>query len=305
MSGDGAPIEWQPRSLLFVPANDERKLAKALGSGADVLLIDLEDSVAPESKAAARAIAAAFLAARIGKADGDRPKLYVRVNGLETGLTQDDLAAIMPSRPDGIMLPKANSGADVSALARMMDDTGGEAGSQAGIIAIATETPLALLQMHSFVGVESRLRGMSWGSEDLGAAIGAATAREPSGDFTGPFALARNLCLITAHAARVQPIDGIYADFRDAPGLEREARLAARDGFTAKMAIHPAQVPIIHAAFAPSPEQIAAATAIVEAFERQPGAGTIGLNGRMIDRPHLIRAQKLLTRISHGGGRIG
>lgn len=294
MSGS-AGIEWQPRSLLFVPGHDERKLAKALGSGADVLLIDLEDSVAPEAKAAARGIAAAFIAAHLG--DADRPQLYVRVNDLETGLTRDDLAAIMPSRPDGIMLPKANSGADVSTLAGLMDETGAEAAARARIIAIATETPLALLQMHSFVGAEPRLRGMTWGSEDLGTAIGAATAREPSGDFTGPFALARNLCLITAHAARVQPIDSIYADFRDEAGLEREARAGARDGFTAKMAIHPAQLPIINAAFTPTPERIAEARAIVEAFERAPGAGAIGLDGRMIDRPHLVRAQKLLARL--------
>ena len=295
MSVDDEGSAWQPRSLLFVPGNDERKQQKALGSGADVLLIDLEDSVAPEAKAGARAIAAAFLAAHA--ANSDRPKLYVRVNDLETGLTRDDLTAIMPARPDGIMLPKANSGADVSALARMMTDTGGEAAPHAGIIAIVTETPLALLQMHSFIAAEPRLRGMTWGSEDLGTAIGSATAREPSGDFTGPFALARNLCLITAHAARVLPIDSIYADFRDQAGLEREARQAARDGFTAKMAIHPAQVPVINAAFTPTPEQVAEARAIVEAFERQSGAGVIGLNGRMIDRPHLIRAQKLLSRL--------
>jgi citrate lyase subunit beta / citryl-CoA lyase len=294
MSGD-AGIEWQPRSLLFVPGHDERKLAKALGSGADVLLIDLEDSVALEAKAAARGIAAAFIAMHLSNAD--RPQLYVRVNDLEAGLTRDDLAAIMPSRPDGIMLPKANSGADVSTLARLMDEAGAEAAARVGIIAIATETPLALLKMHSFVGAEPRLRGMTWGSEDLGTAIGAATAREPSGEFTGPFALARNLCLITAHAARVQPIDSIYADFRDEAGLEREARAAARDGFTAKMAIHPAQVPIINAAFTPTPERIAEARAIVEAFERAPGAGAIGLDGRMIDRPHLVRAQKLLARL--------
>jgi citrate lyase subunit beta/citryl-CoA lyase len=150
--------------------------------------------------------------------------------------------------------------------------------------------------MHSFVGAEPRLSGLTWGAEDLGAAIGAATAREPSGDLTGPFALARNLCLITAHAAGVQAIDSIYADFRDEAGLERETRIAARDGFTGKMAIHPAQVPVINAAFAPTPEQIAEATAIVEAFQRQPEAGTIGLNGRMIDRPHLIRARALLAR---------
>jgi citrate lyase subunit beta/citryl-CoA lyase len=294
MSGGVAQSERQPRSLLFAPGNDERKLAKALGSGADVLLIDLEDSVAPEAKVAARGIAAAFLG--LHAAAADRPRLYVRVNDLETGLTRGDLAAIMPARPDGVMLPKANSGADVAALAHLMDEIGGEAARRMGILAIATETPLALLQMHSFIGAEPRLRGMSWGSEDLGTAIGAATAREPSGDFTGPFALARNLCLIAAHAARAQPIDSIYADFRDEPGLEREARQAARDGFTAKMAIHPAQVPIINAAFTPTPEQIAEATAIVEAFERQPGAGAIGLHGRMIDRPHLIRAQKLLAR---------
>ena len=296
MSGGGdVRAARQPRSLLFVPGNDERKLAKALGSGADVLLVDLEDSVAPEAKAAARAIAAAFLAAH--EAAAGRPRLYVRVNDLETGLTRDDLAAIMPARPDGIMLPKANSGADVSRLARMIDETGGAAASDAGIIAIATETPLALLQLPSFVGAEPRLRGMTWGAEDLGTAIGASTAREPSGAFTGPFALARNLCLFAAHAAGVQPIDNIYADFRDEAGLEREARDAARDGFTAKMAIHPAQVPIINAAFTPTSEQIAEATAIVEAFQRQRGAGVIGLDGRMIDRPHLIRAQKLLARL--------
>lgn len=294
MTGGAAEMVPPPRSLLFVPADDGRKLAKALGSGADMLLIDLEDSVAPEAKAAARSLAAGFLADHARQAD--RPQLYVRVNDLQTGLTGDDLASVMPAGPDGIMLPKANSGADVSKLARMMEETGGTASARAGILVIATETPLALLQLHSFIGAEPRLRGLTWGAEDLGTAIGAATAREPSGEFTGPFALARNLCLITAHAAGVQAIDSIYADFRDEPGLEREARQAARDGFSAKMAIHPAQVPIINAAFTPTPEQIAEAAAIVDAFERQPGAGTIGLNGRMIDRPHLLRAQKLLAR---------
>jgi citrate lyase subunit beta/citryl-CoA lyase len=294
MSGGEAGTAPQPRSLLFTPGSDERKLQKALGSGADLLLIDLEDSVAPEAKQRARGIAAAFIVSLAGQAD--RPKLYVRVNDLQSGLIAADLASLMPAGPDGIMLPKANSGDDVRVLARMMDDTGAEAAKSAGILVIATETPLALLQMHSFVGAERRLSGLSWGAEDLGAAIGAATPREPSGDLTGPFALARNLCLFTAHAAGVQAIDSIYADFRDEAGLERETRIAARDGFTGKMAIHPAQVPVINAAFAPTPEQIAEATAIVEAFQRQPEAGTIGLNGRMIDRPHLIRATALLAR---------
>jgi citrate lyase subunit beta/citryl-CoA lyase len=151
--------------------------------------------------------------------------------------------------------------------------------------------------MPTFLAQDPRLRGLTWGSEDLGTALGVSTAREPSGDFTGPFALARNLCLITAHAAGVQPIDSIYADFRDEAGLERESRAAARDGFTAKMAIHPAQVAIINAVFTPSAEQIAEARAIIDAFERQPGAGAIGLGGKMIDRPHLVRAQKLLARL--------
>jgi citrate lyase subunit beta/citryl-CoA lyase len=294
MNGGDTAIERPPRSLLFVPGHDERKLAKALGSGADMLLIDLEDSVAADAKAAARQTAALYLAAHTGKAEG--PLLYVRVNDLRTGLTRDDLASVLPMRPDGIMLPKANGGDDVAALGRLMDAIGGEAARDMGILTIATETPLALLHMQSFVGAEPRLRGMTWGSEDLGTAIGATTAREPSGAFTGPFALARNLCLITAHAAGVQAIDSIYADFRDQTGFEREARDAARDGFTAKMAIHPAQSPAINAAFTPRPEQIAQANAIVEAFARQPGAGAIGLGGRMVDRPHLIRAQKLLAR---------
>lgn len=292
--GEGGTAAPQPRSLLFTPGNDERKLQKALQSGGDLLLIDLEDSVAPDAKQSARATAAAFIASLAGQTD--RPRLYVRVNDLRSGLVAADLASVMPSMPDGIMLPKANSGDDVQTLARMMDEAGVVAAKDAGIIVIATETPLALLQLHGFVGAEPRLRGMTWGAEDLGTAIGVSATREPSGELTGPFALARNLCLFAAHAAGVQAIDSIYADFRDEAGLEREARQAARDGFTGKMAIHPAQVPVINAAFAPTPEQIADATAIVEAFQRQPEAGTIGLNGRMIDRPHLVRAKALLAR---------
>ncbi len=295
MSGGEAKPARQPRSLLFVPGGDRHKLDKALASGADLLLIDLEDSVAFDSKPAARQVTAAFLAAHRG--DTDRPQLHVRINDLQSGLARDDLAGIIPAPPDGVMLPKANGGEDVAALARLMDDVGGEAARSMRILAIATETPLALLRMYSFVGAEPRLNGLCWGAEDLGTAIGAATAREATGAFTGPFALARNLCLMTAYAAGVQAIDGIYADFRDGDGLEREAREAARDGFTAKMAIHPGQVAAINAAFTPSAEQIAEAAAIVEAFARQPGAGAIGLAGRMVDRPHLLRAQHLLARI--------
>lgn len=294
MSGPADQARAEPRSFLFVPGGDKRKLDKALGSGADVLLIDLEDSVAPDAKPAARGMTAAFLAAHRG--DAVRPRLYVRVNDLGTGLTREDLAAVVHQGAEGLMLPKASSGADVAALAVMIEEEGG-AGLSLPIVAIATETPAALLRMESFIGAHPALAGMTWGSEDLSTAIGATSAREPSGDFTSPFLLARNLCLFAAHAAGVQAIDSIYADFRDEAGLRREAEAAARDGFTAKMAIHPAQVPAINAAFTPGEAAIAEARAIVDAFAANPGAGAIGLNGRMIDRPHLVKAQRLLGRL--------
>jgi citrate lyase subunit beta/citryl-CoA lyase len=287
----------EARSFLFVPGGDERKLDKALASGADVLLIDLEDSVAPDAKPAARLTTGAFLAAH--PADAGRPRLYVRVNDLGTGLTREDLAAVLSQGAEGIMLPKAGAGADVATLAAMIAEVGG-AGLSLPIVAIATETPAALLRMESFIGAHPALSGMTWGSEDLSTAIGATSAREPSGDFTSPFLLARNLCLFAAHAAGVQAIDSIYADFRNEAGLRAESEAAARDGFTAKMAIHPAQVPVINAAFTPSAAAIAEARAIVDAFAANPGAGAIGLGGRMIDRPHLLKAQRLLHRA--GGG---
>jgi citrate lyase subunit beta/citryl-CoA lyase len=293
MTGPARETANAARSFLFVPGGDERKLEKALGSGADVLLIDLEDSVAPEAKAAARRTTGAFLAAH--RADTPRPRLYVRVNDLGSGFTRDDLAAVVPVGAEGVMLPKALSGGDIAALAELISAIDGAAAGLP-IIAIATETPVALLRMESFIGAHSSLTGLTWGSEDLSTAIGAITAREPSGEFTSPFLLARNLCLFAAHAAGVQAIDSIYADFRDEAGLKREAQAAARDGFTAKMAIHPAQVPAINTAFTPSPEAVAEARAIVDAFAANPQAGAIGLNGRMIDRPHLVKAQRLLAR---------
>jgi citrate lyase subunit beta/citryl-CoA lyase len=289
----GASARAEPRSLLFVPASEPRKLDKALASGADALILDLEDSVAPEAKPEGRRQAARFLAAHTG--DAGRPRLYVRVNDLGTGATRDDLAAVLPARPDGLMLPKANSGADVAALAAMTAEIASSP-EPIGIIAIATETPLAVLQLHSYAPAHPWLEGLTWGAEDLGAALGTLTARDASGAFTGPFALARNLCLMAAHAAGVQAIDGIYADFRDETGLAKEAAEAARDSFTAKMAIHPAQIPAINAAFTPSAAAIAEAEAIVRAFEAVPGAGALSLDGRMIDRPHLVKARRLLAR---------
>jgi citrate lyase subunit beta / citryl-CoA lyase len=294
MSGAPSAMKPQPRCFLFVPADDQRKLAKVLGCGADAVIIDLEDSVAADKKAAARKMAKQFLSAHIW--NKRRPRLYVRINDLATGFAQDDLAALIPETPDGVMLPKANSGSDVAVAGSIIDSLAGKNGADIGIVAIATETPLALLQMHSFVGPHPRLEGLTWGSEDLGTALGVTTARDASGRLTGPFALARNLCLVAAHAAGVQPIDSIYADFQDEAGLKSEAAEAARDGFTGKMAIHPAQIAAINAAFTPKPEALAEAEAIVKAFEANPTAGAIGLAGKMIDRPHLIRAQRLLAR---------
>jgi citrate lyase subunit beta/citryl-CoA lyase len=286
-----------PRSLLFVPASDTRKLSKALGSGADLLILDLEDSVSFESKIAARDNAKAFLAEY--SAGDERPLLYVRVNSFDTGLTADDLAAVLAQEPDGIMLPKANSGLDVARLSASLDAGEQAAGLRVGqteIIAIATETPAAVLQLHTFAGVTSRLRGMTWGAEDLGTAIGAKSARDEGGRFTSPFLLARNLCLFGAHAAGVQAIDGIQPDFRDITALEAEAREAARDGFTAKLAIHPAQVPVINAAFTPTDDEIAEARAVVDAFKAQPHLGVVAIEGRMYDKPHLERARRVLAR---------
>jgi len=294
MSGASETVKPQPRSLLFVPAHEERKLTKAMTSGADALLLDLEDSVAPDSKANARKSAAQFLGDHVK--DGGRPLLFVRVNDLTTGLTRDDLEVVLPQGPDGIMLPKANSGAEVAACATMIADIDAAAAGRAAIIAIATETPLALLQMQSFAGCHPRLDGLAWGAEDLSAAVGASAIRTASGEFTAPVMLARNLCLFGAHAAGVQAIDAIYADFHDEAGLKREADDAARDGFTGKMAIHPAQIAVINAAFTPAPDAIAEARDIVDAFAANPSAGAIGLHGRMIDRPHLTRALRLLAR---------
>jgi citrate lyase subunit beta/citryl-CoA lyase len=297
MIGPSASGARLPRSLLFVPASDERKLGKALASEADLLILDLEDSVAFDAKPAARENARGFLADHASKPD--RPSLYVRVNAYDTGLTGEDLSAVLAWRPDGVMLPKAASGADAARLSADLDALEADAGliaGQTGIIAIATETPAALLQMHSFSGATPRLRGLTWGAEDLSAAIGASTARDVTGAFTSPFMLARNLCLFAAYAAGVQAIDGIQADFRDQAALEREAWEAARDGFTAKLAIHPAQIAAINAAFTPSEGEIAEARAMVEAFAAQGNAGVIAIGGRMFDRPHLEKARRVLAR---------
>lgn len=286
------------RSLLFVPADSTRKLDKALGCGADCLILDLEDSVALSAKEAARAGARDFLAAQ--RDNANRPLLYVRVNALDTGLTDADLDAVVAMRPDGIMLPKSLSGANVQHLAAKLAVREAESGLPDGataILPVATETAAAIFGMGTYAGASRRLVGITWGAEDLSADLGAETNRMPDDSYCPPYMLARSMTLFAANAAEVQAVDTVYPNFRNAEGFRRECFAARRDGFTAKMAIHPDQVATINEIFTPAPEQVARARAIVDAFAAQPDAGVLGINGEMLDRPHLRRAEKLLARV--------
>lgn len=271
------------RSLLFVPGDRPDRMAKAAALDADALILDLEDSVTLAAKPAARAAIAAFLA------EPRHQLLFVRINPLDSGLAADDLAAVLGARPDGIVLPKAEGGASLAALDAHL------AGDML-ILPIATETPAAVFAMGSYAGVSERLCGLTWGAEDLPAAIGASTSREADGSYTAPYQLARSLTLFGAHAAGVAAIETVYPDFRDLDGLAAYAARGRRDGFTGMMAIHPSQVPVINAAFSPSADEIARAQAIVDLFAANPGAGALNMDGRMIDAPHLKAALALLAR---------
>lgn len=288
------------RSLLFVPADSERKLAKGLSSGADALILDLEDSVAPANKAPARSLAAQFITD--ARSASRTPRLVVRINALDTPWWGDDLSGVIAARPDSIMLPKPRSAEDVQRLAMALDHAEAAHKIEPGktrIIAITTETPVAILTMGSYLDVSARLEAMTWGAEDLSAVVGSSSTREADGrTWTSPYMLARNLCLMTAVAAGRQPIDTVYANFRDTQGFAEECRIAARDGFTGKMAIHPDQVAEINAAFTPSATEIDWAREIVQLFADHPDAGTIGLRGQMVDRPHLARAERILARVA-------
>ena len=289
------------RSLLFVPADSPKKLDRAMSSGADAVIVDLEDSIAAESKAAARLSAAAFLVRAV--AQSSRPRLLVRINGLQTGLADADLDAVMPGRPDAVMLPKAEGGAAVmhaDAKLAAREAMHGLPDGQVKIVAIATETAAALFLAGTYRGASARLAGLTWGAEDLSAELGAEANRDADGNFLDPYRLARVLCLAAAASAAVQPIDTVYTDFHNSDGLRREVEEAKRDGFTGKMAIHPAQVPIINEVFTPTDAAIAKAKAIVAAFAAAPGAGVVGLDGVMYDRPHLARAKMLLASARSG-----
>jgi len=273
------------RSLLFVPGDRPDRMEKALGAGADALILDLEDAVAPAAKAEARRAVASFLGTNPSAA------LWVRINPLDGAEADRDLQAILLAHPHGIVLPKAEGGASVNLLAQKLTERGNAA---TRILAIATETPAAIFQLGTYGGAK-RLAGLTWGAEDLPAAIGASTSREEDGGFTAPYEIARALCLFGAAAAGVPPIETVYPAYRDLDGLADYAARARRDGFAGMMAIHPAQVPVINTAFTPSAAEIAHAQAVVAAFRTNPGAGALSLDGRMIDRPHLVQAQRVLA----------
>ena len=283
------------RSLLFVPAHDERKLAKGLSSGADALIIDLEDAVPEAEKARARGICAAFV--REHRAS---MRLFVRVNALASGHTLADLDAVVGAQPYGIMLPKCASGRDVATLAGYLSEFEAREGVAAGslrILPIVTETAASLFGMHSYAtDAGPRLCGMFWGGEDLAADIGAAANRGPDAVYTAPDQLARALTLLGATAAQVPAIDAVYTNFRNAEGLKAELAEAVRDGFTAKVAIHPDQIGPINAAFTPSDAEVAWAQRVIAGFDAAPTAGAIAIDGKMLDRPHYRSAQRVLAR---------
>lgn len=284
----------EPRSWLFVPGDSEKKIAKALDSEADALIIDLEDSVAEANKDAARALAAETLES---KGDGG-PEIWVRINPLDSGRAEPDIAAIAPAGPHGVMLPKSESGADIALTSRYIGEAGGDDGIR--ICAVATETAKSLFGLDSYADASERLTMLTWGAEDLSAALGATSKYDISGELSFTYKLARSLCLAGAVAAGAQPVDTLYADFRNEEGLMKDCEAGCREGFTGKLAIHPAQIAAINAAFTPNEKELAEARRIIAAFADNPGAGTIGLDGRMIDRPHLLQAQRTVARAKRG-----
>jgi citrate lyase subunit beta/citryl-CoA lyase len=284
------------RSLLFVPGDSERKFARASDCGADALILDLEDSVVGSEKAAARALVAGLI--------DQQPKrawsLVVRINALDTGLALDDLAAVVKPGLDALLIPKVNGAADLERIGHYLDALEAKAGMAPGSVklaSVATETAKAMFALHSYAAAQPRLFALTWGAEDLSAALGATDNKKPDGSWTFPYELARAQCLFAASAAEVMAVDTLYADFRDSEGLERDCRRSRRDGFVGRLAIHPDQVPAINRAYAPSEAEIAHARKIAAAFEANPGAGALGVDGKMVDLPHLKAARKILASI--------
>jgi citrate lyase subunit beta / citryl-CoA lyase len=279
------------RSLLFVPGSSARMMAKAAASGADVVIYDLEDAVHPEQKEAARPLVAAALG------EGTGSLRYVRVNALGTPWCEGDLAAVLPAAPDGIVLPKVTGPEDLDRLDALIGRWEVAAKAKATrIVAVCTETPEATLSLAARSWKHPRLAGLLWGGEDLAAAIGATANRDAGGRYTAPFALARSLCLLAAHAAGVAAIDAVFTDFRNSEELARETDAARRDGFTAKAAIHPAQIEVINARFTPTETERRWAERVIAAFEAS-GANVVSLDGVMLDAPHLSQARRIMASL--------
>ena len=286
-------------SLLFVPADGGPKLDKAFASGADAVILDLEDSIVPERKGAARKAALDFL--KTAQDKKSRPRLLVRINGLDTGMTDADLEAVVPGKPDAIMFPKAEGGATVTHLDAKLTAREALAGVAEGhikILAQTVETAVGVFTAGTYRNSSPRLIGMTWGPEDLASEIGAQVNRDANGVLTEPYRLARTLCLLGATAAKVPAYETIHVDFRNLEALRKDTEESRRDGFAGRLAIHPAQVSVINEVFTPGPEQVTRAKAIVAAFAAKPGAGAVGIDGKMYDRPHLMRAQALLAQLA-------
>ena len=287
------------RSWLFVPGDSERKLAKVASCGADVVIVDLEDAVAPQAKAMARGLAREWLTAQRRAAPASQ--LWVRLNALDTPLWRDDVDAVLAAAPDGLMVPKAAGPAQLQMLGGELHDREQRLGLTRGatrLLPLVSETPAAALGIVEYATVAlPRLAGLTWGAEDLSAALGASRKRDADGRWTDTFRMVRAQVLLAAHACKVAPIDTLHADFRDIAGLERAAKESHGDGFAGMLAIHPDQVPVINAAFLPDENEIAEARRIVAAFAAAPGAGALQLDGRMLDLPHLERARRLLASL--------
>ena len=278
------------RSFLFVPGDSERKLEKAGGVGADAIIVDLEDSVTAENRSRARELARDFITGR--------DDVWLRINPVDSGDAVADLQAVMPAAPDGIVLPKARNADDATRLATKLDELESRYGIPTGqtrILPLCTERPRALFSLDSYVGATPRLAGLTWGAEDLSAALGARARRDQDGNWLPPYELARSLCLFAAAAAEVPAFDTVYTDFRDIEGLASYAARAARDGFSGMLAIHPAQVSTINDAFSPRADEIRRAERIVALFRENPGAGALALDGEMIDKPHLVQARRIIA----------
>jgi citrate lyase subunit beta/citryl-CoA lyase len=282
---------FMSRSFLFVPADSEKKLARSRDAGADALILDLEDSVHKNAKRQARQLAREFLGDKLNA------EIWVRINPLDSADALDDLREIISAAPFGIVLPKSCGARDVNQLSMLLDVLEQEselAPGETAILPIATERPEALFHLHEYAQASPRLQGLTWGAEDLSSAVGAMTNRDEAGNWLPPYQLARSLSLFAAASAGVPAIDTVFTDYHDIEGLAQYASASRRDGFAGMLAIHPAQIPVINDAFTPSATEIDRAAKIVELFAREPGAGVLGMDGEMIDRPHLLLAKRIL-----------